>query len=102
MAWETRKSGRRYYTRSRRENGRVVREYVGAGPVGEAAARADEKERERRCAERDRQREEHEQAELAVRALAALAAQAEAAVEKVLGAAGYHRHRGEWRRRRRP
>lgn len=100
MAWETRKNGRRYYTRSVRSGGRVLREYVGCGLVGEAAARADEEERERRRDERDRQRRDHEEAEHAARAVAALAAEAEAAVERVLSAAGYHRHRGEWRRRR--
>jgi hypothetical protein len=42
MGWEVRPNGRRYYTRSRKVNGKVVRSYVGTGVVGQMAAAADE------------------------------------------------------------
>ena len=42
MVWETRKRGTSYYTRSRWLNGRVVREYIGTGALGEIAASEDE------------------------------------------------------------
>jgi hypothetical protein len=53
MPWESGPRGRPYYTRTRRENGRVIREYVGVGEVGQRAAEEDEARR--RQAEADRE-----------------------------------------------
>ena len=59
MGWEKRKgSSGRYYTRSRREGGRVVREYIGCGPVAEAIAALDVEERWLREEQDRRHREE--------------------------------------------
>lgn len=100
MAWEN-----GYYYRVRRENGRVVREYVGSGLLGQLAAALDALEREKAREERrlDAEALRNEQAELD-----ALDANLEAVIETTdvlahaaLVAAGYHQHkRGEWRKRR--
>ena len=60
MGWE--KDGR-YYTRSRKVNGRVVREYIGGGEVGALVAQMDAIERERRDFERECWRLEKEEME---------------------------------------
>lgn len=101
MGWETRDRGGRYYTRSRKVNGRVVREYVGGGLTGELAASQDARRREERAA-----------AAAALRALEAQHAPLDDHTEELwemtglvirgaLVLAGYHQHhRGEWRKRR--
>ena len=60
MSWETRGVYGPYYTRSRRVDGRVVREYVGAGPLADIIAQADEAEREAHRLQRRREREQME------------------------------------------
>ena len=42
--WEKRERGGLYYTRSRKVNGRVVREYVGSGASGELVTLMDAQE----------------------------------------------------------
>lgn len=101
MSWE---KDRRYYTRSRRANGRIVREYVGGGAVGEIAAARDLEARRERAEEAEERRRDRER----LREMEALDSDVEAFYEAVevlaqaaLVAAGYHRHdRGEWRKRR--
>jgi hypothetical protein len=102
MAWERRQrgTGRRYYFRARKVQGRVVKEYVGTGPEAERAAKVDAKARAERDADRDR-----------VRKAAAKLAPAEAAIREmdeamnvlshaVLLSAGFHRVNYVWRLRR--
>ena len=101
MAWETRKRGDRYYYRTRKVNGRVVKEYVGGGPLAEALARADRLDRERRAAARARERAEREYLERQSAELDEFDAGLTTLVAAFLCASGYHRHdRGEWRRRK--
>jgi len=101
MAWEQRARGGRYYTRSQRQGGHVVRVYVGGGERGEQAAVADAIARERREAERAKHTRERRQHDTVEAQLTAWYAAVDAQVRAALTAAGYHQHkRGEWRKRR--
>ena len=100
MGWEFH-GQRRYYTRSRKANGRVVREYIGGGAIGELAAAADAlRHVERRIARAARQAEQARLEEALVPSLQ-LWQVAELVARAELLLAGYHRHdRGKWRRKR--
>jgi hypothetical protein len=100
--WERRERGGLYYTRSREEGGRVVREYVGAGPVAELAAKTDALKRLRHEEEAKAWREERESLEALDRPVEELCETAEILARATLLAAGYHQHhRSEWRKKRR-
>jgi hypothetical protein len=85
MAWETRRRGGRYYTRTRRVAGQVIREYVGTGSRASAAAEVDAARRRQLQAD-----------DAALRALDEAATDlddlAELLASAALLAAGYHRH----------
>ena len=98
MAWEERKRGGRYYTRSRREGGRVIREYVGGGIVGELASETDRIRRERREAEQARRKRELERLEILAEPVLEVSEAAEVLARAHLIAAGCHRRKGEYRR----
>jgi predicted proteasome-type protease len=95
MSWEQR-GDRRYYYRKRRDGDRVISEYVGAGELAETAAALDALEREARRAERQSRQEAR-----------ALDAQIDEVCDLIraltyaeLLVAGYHTHKGQWRRKR--
>jgi hypothetical protein len=99
--WERRERGGLYYTRSKKVNGRVVREYVGGGILGEVSARMDADERRQRAEEASLWREERERLEAVDGLTEELYEAAEVLTKAALMAAGYHQHkRGEWRKRR--
>lgn len=102
VAWETRRGGtRRYYTRSVRREGRVVRQYVGTGPHAEAVAAADRERCVNREARRAAARSTLGRIAEADAKVKALCDTAEVAARAHLLMVGYHRHaRGSWRRRR--
>ena len=100
MGWESRGGRGRYYTRSHKRNGRVVREYVGSGLIGRLAARDDEERRQRAAAARERFRQEQDAFTAAAAPHERLNTVADALLTATLADAGYHRHdRGQWRKR---
>ena len=100
MAWERRARGVRYYTRSRRVGGRVVREYVGSGPHARLAAMLDEIDREERDRIRSMRRRDRARADALDEALRSHGAALDRLVAGMLESHGYHCHKGEWRRKR--
>jgi hypothetical protein len=101
MAWESRERGGHYYTRSRRVNGRVVREYIGGGELARIASEIDADRRAQRDAERQQQRAELKRLEVLAGPVGELCEVTEILVRVHLVALGYRKHKGEWRRERR-
>ena len=101
MPWETRRRGTCYYTRSKRIDGRVVREYIGIGPVAELIAQEDETERQQQAQKRQEWLIEKEAVDILDQDLKALDVACRSLMQQHLEAAGYHQHCcGEWRKRR--
>ncbi|CAA9529584.1 MAG: hypothetical protein AVDCRST_MAG73-808 [uncultured Thermomicrobiales bacterium] len=101
MAWERRSRGGTYYTRSRKVRGRVVREYVGAGPAAELAAATDAAERAERAATAAAWAASCAAREETDRVLDAFGRSVDGLARAALAAAGFRQHnRGEWRRAR--
>lgn len=97
MGWDKGK----YYTRSRKVNGRVVREYVGCGQAGNLMARLDDIARQVRQACQRESRREREVLLEADRSMKRHFDLIELLARAALVASGYHQHRrGEWRKRR--
>jgi hypothetical protein len=101
MSWETRRGQGRYYTRSRKVNGRIIREYMGTGLVAELAAQQDAEARAQRLAERKRLQQEEARWASTAAPLTELSRLLDGLTAATLIAADYHQHhRGAWRKRR--
>jgi hypothetical protein len=101
MGWETRRGRGRYYTRGRKVNGRIIRDYVGTGLVAELAAQQDAEERAQRLTERERLQHEAARWASATAPLMQLSQVLDGLTAAALITAGYHQHhRGAWRKRR--
>lgn len=101
MGWEARKK-RLYYYEARRENGRVVKQYIGTGPLAEAIAALRAMDRGRKIMVRAaRGGGPATRARKTTRRVAWLLDVGERLVRAWLTAAGYHRPgRGVWRKKR--
>jgi hypothetical protein len=98
VGWEKR---HRYYTRSKKRNGRVVREYVGTGELAEISAEIDAMRQGERWLEAQNQRQEIEGLTALNCEIIDLVERTDLVARAALLAAGYHQHkRGEWRKRR--
>ena len=95
MAWE-RRGNRHYYYRKRRHGGCVLSEYLGAGELAQTAAALDSLERDLRQAERE-ERQAHRALDAQVDEVIDLF---RALTHALLLTAGYHTHKGQWRKRR--
>jgi hypothetical protein len=103
MGWEKRDRGGLYYTRTKKVDGRVVREYVGGGTLGHLAALQDAHERRRRQEEAALWKQERERLEALMAPVEDLCEATEILYRAALLSAGYRRHqRGQWRRKREP
>ena len=100
MAWERRKPGR-YFYRSRRVGGRVVKDYFGKGPIGQLVADLAEEGRARRAEDAAALRTEQVCLEALDRPPKALDRACALLATAALTAAGFRRYNyGPWRRRR--
>jgi len=97
MAWEGR-GNNRYYTRSRKVAGRVVRVYLGKGPEAHLAAALDAQRRQERQAGWDALKAVRTLWETPMGALNDLIEGTDLLMHVALLGAGYRLHqRGEWR-----
>jgi hypothetical protein len=99
MPWVTRGT-RRYFYRSVRRNGRVERHYLGGGEDGRLAALLVEQRRRQRQDARRARQAEREKWDRATLELLRLIQTTDTLARDALTAAGFHEHRGQWRRRK--
>lgn len=97
MGWK-RIGNHRYFYRSVRVGDRVRSEYVGRGPGAEAVAALWAVDRAEAEADRVAERARREADRVADRELDRLVSEARAMAEETIKAAGFHNHRGQWRR----
>ena len=100
MGWDIRKGGHRYFTRSRRIGGRIVREYYGTGIAGQMMALEVERARRQKAESQRLWREWLTCSSAAEQHFRSFAARTRLLVRAALLAAGFNQHdRGEWRLR---
>jgi hypothetical protein len=100
VAWERRGGDEVYYYKIERQGGRVRKRYIGNGELAHIIAHAEETRRRAWAERKAKERTELDEA----RSLASAGDELYEAVEVLavaeMVAAGFHRHKGQWRRRR--
>src|SRR5689334_1315562 len=99
MAWEKR-GNRTYYYQKRREGSRVISEYVGTGRDAVLISRMEEILRDRAETERQVERIKREKLEAFDSELGQLCTLIQMLMNATLEAKGFHKHKGQWRRKR--
>jgi hypothetical protein len=97
MAFERRRNGRQYYYRSRREDGGVLKEYIGAGEAGRRAAEADQAARNLKIGAARRRQEKQRSIDELGQLLADLGRLVDRVVGYQLVSAGWKKHHRQWR-----
>ena len=97
MAWDK----NRYYSRSFKVDGCIIRQYIGGGEAGRLAAQQDQERREEIRLRRDAARRLMADLGAVDETVSTLCRRTEIAARAALHTAGYYQHhRGEWRKRR--
>jgi hypothetical protein len=99
MGWKT-INGHRYYYKSRRVGGRIETTYFGAEEYGSLMAQIDAIDRLERAAEREKERDEREESDSEEQTIAGWFDHVQAVADAAMVTAGFHKHRGQWRRKR--
>jgi hypothetical protein len=94
------RSGRFYFYEKRREGRRVVSSYIGGGVVALVAAEMNAQDRQEREWQRQKQRKTHHEQKEIDRQLARAERTLGDILRDVLCSAGFHQHKGQWRKRR--
>jgi hypothetical protein len=99
MGWKT-INERRYYYKSRRAGRRVKSDYLGSGESVALLAELYALDRLDRAAEREELRAEREESDAEELAVAEWFDDVQAVADAAMAEAGFHKHRGQWRRKR--
>ncbi len=89
-----------YYYRKKRQGKRIISEYCGTGYAGLLASLQDEKETQKRKAERERFHAQVERENAIDKQIDAIGAQVDALVTAIFLVSGYRKHKRQWRKKR--
>jgi hypothetical protein len=99
MGWKTINGGR-YYYRAERVGDRVQTTYFGTGKFGSLMARTDEILKAEREDKRRECRAEREESALEEKSISDWFDGVQAVADAAMVAAEFHKHKGQWRRKR--